>query len=209
MARESPYTRGLFREWERLLLLEPIERSDPNPLTEQVEGWQRLCAETRCAGEWRVSAADAALVASLGITIALRQREYARAATLAQEFLGHPDASGDEIDRNHLATRYAAALILLGRVEEGLAGLAAELKGPDIGPNVRRAIVRNTLVDVLGALDPSELLDRRLATFAGFMLSDWPGHRRKAAAAARCTTIGQLLATLDRTYKPRPGARAR
>ena len=204
MAHEPLSPDAIFREWERLLLLEPGHREMREPKVEQVEGWKALPRRTYSGGVWLISAPEAALVASLGISIALRQARYADAIAVAGEYLDHPEASrADEdtqINTNHISVRLASALIMAGRIEEGIDRFASELSGPGLSQAYRKNVVRLEIFAPLRDLGEDEVADRRTCAFTASLIRGLQGQHAKARKATACATNGDLLRLLDSTF---------
>lgn len=208
MAHQSPFTKEISDEWHRLVFeIEPRRSAEREPKAEQVEGWRRLYARTVEEGRWLVSADDAGLVASLGITIALRQRRFADAAQLAYGFLEHPGAAeGDKVTWATMSIRHGIALILSDRMEEGIGQLQNILNDRRYVRPKPESMIRPELLMLLDELGSDSPVDARLARFASKLFAVLPGHERKAKEAIVCASYGDLARLLEATF-PRTKSR--
>jgi hypothetical protein len=208
VAHQSPFSDDVHREWERLVfrVKELSGPEDREPPPERVEGWRRLYERTFRDGEWLVSSPDASLVASLGVTIALRQRRFEDALVLARQYLDHPEAeSDDRITRQGMMVRAAMAELLTGRTDEGIGRLLDVLRSePRNGSQSGRLDIRVDLYWVLQELGWEEPADPRLVRFVGRLLQGWRGKSDKAPLAAACRTHGDIARLLDSTYAQPP-----
>ncbi len=72
MANKSPFTEEIYQEWDQLVLANGYKLA----YSERRERWQALYERTFIDGRWVVGGYEVSIVASLGVTLALRAKEY-------------------------------------------------------------------------------------------------------------------------------------
>lgn len=140
MKRKGPFSDEIYEPWAAIAF--PIAHDvDTRPIDEKVAAWRVLYEATYKGGSWLVSIWDAALIADLGAVLALRSKEYTLAIELSEQFRAHENAAeSDEASMVHIIGLQSVALILSGRVGEGVSLLRSLLDSKS-GVGMARAVL--------------------------------------------------------------------
>ena len=141
---------------------------------------------------------DAALVTSLGASIAWRQFRFADVAILCQRYLELPPGSEtDYLSRHELEVKLAHANLLLGKVDLGIRqfedALTQQINYPQ---KIRLIRIRSELVLGLYDLGEDNLPDPSISNFIANLLRQIEGHAQKAPLAEQATTNAELIEIL-------------
>jgi len=196
MDHVSPFSKEIGDEWDRLVFhTEPFPAGDNPPPQEQVDGWKALYEKAAPGGQWIVSAPDAGLVASLGVSIAHREGRYADAVTICRHFLAHPD----EVEDDHYGERcrmdLGLNLYLSGHQEEGSQVLSDLLKG-GIPLGFRSYLYHIIEVSSTEEAAPDPIIADLVAEF----LRTFNRHRSKARLSRSAKSNKALLSLLESTH---------
>jgi len=202
----SPFSKEIGDEWDRLISRPDRTLEDGRqPHPEEIAGSKALYAKAIEDGKWQVSVADASLVASLGVSIAFQEYRYADAVDLARQFLNHPglEHSDPVYSKEHFLSALGLNLMLIGRIEEGLAEferMLTKLPGP---LSHRRRLVRNQLIILAEEGDAEAAPDLKVVAFASQLLSNMPGQKRKSAKILDAKSNQEFIDILESTFAPR------
>jgi hypothetical protein len=198
----------IAREWLRLIEL----RDQPETRAEARAAWQTLWRDhvegDRLA---EMDVHDATLICSLGYSLAMLDGDPLAGLRRIERWFEHPQARTAEYPDWPSMLDYAARCHLaLGDEAEAIAlyrQLMAE--APRLERRVRRAMVRNALLDRCRGEPRDNLVSTRLAQFARELVTTY----RIRPMVARSigpgrTTFGMLAAALERTIRKRQNRRS-
>ena len=197
MSRKSPFTEWVFSAWDELVLDKGAKLS----LDERRSRWLGLYHRTYVDGKWIVGVDDAALVASLGETLAMIADEYERARDLLRQFFLHPDLTPKQLVREYesLFIREAIADILCGNVEDAIERLRQPLHAPD-RENVLLNVVRNDLINLMNTLGLGNAANPRITEFVAEVVGCYQGLKRFSQKISTNSTNGELSEALQKTF---------
>lgn len=197
MSRKSPFTEWVFSAWDELVLDKGAKLS----LDERRSRWLGLYHRTYVDGKWIVGVDDAALVASLGETVAMIADEYERARDLLRQFFLHPDLTPKQLVREYesLFIREAIADILCDNVEAAIDRLRRALYEPG-RKRLFVNVLRNDLLNLVNTLGLDNAADSRITEFAAEVVGCYQGLKRVSRKIAANATNGELSEALLTTF---------
>lgn len=197
MAQKSPFTEWVFSAWDELVLDKGAKLS----LDERRSRWLDLYGRTYVDGKWIVPHTDAALVASLGSSLAMTCCEYQVARDLLRQIFEHPDVRGATLTSElyDLVVREAIADILCGNFEDAIERLRGPLHAPD-REKVLLNIVRNDLRNLVNTLGPCGTADPRITGFIAEVVGCYKGLKRFSKKISTNSTYGELNEALEKTF---------
>lgn len=193
---ESPFTAEVYNEWEHIAWMTHGSESRIVPKA-QKEGWQALFSKSFVDGQWRTRNTDAALVASLGMSIAFAEYEFEEVLRLADLYFSHPDVASAPNFATQIHYWRAAASIALDQPTQAVADCHRLL---EIIPYPSMALK----CIILGLVEQGERpVSQLLSGFTQELMRKLGLSRRRVRHAAVAKTSAQLSRACDRALARR------
>lgn len=193
---ESPFTPGVYDEWERLAWMTHGSEDRLVPKA-QKEGWETLFADSHVDGRWRIRLADAALVASLGMTISFAEYEFDEVVKLAALFFSHPDVHLELTYSTQILYWRAAAQIALNHPQLAIIDCRRLVDVVHYPSMALKCII-------LGMIEQGEVaVSSELREYVEELMRKLQFPGRRVMQATRAKTTGQLSRACDRALARR------
>jgi hypothetical protein len=200
----SEKNKAIFEKWERIVF-GTRRKSGLLPPSSELE-WQAMWDDHMAGSNLaKTNISDAALICTLGWTLAVQRQDYRTALTRINRWFEHADCLGaDPIDADHCRCCHAAALLLAGDQHEAISEYSAILRQPCYKRGMSTIhSVRNHLRQYSLEQPAQSAPSEEFSSLVKYVVGLYPGKKRLSKAVnTETASYGELVSVLEQTYPP-------